>query len=133
MPPIAADNEPDEFDGVPEFVTARLRASREQAGLSVRALAKIVDVSPSFISQIETGKANPSVGTLLAIVSALDITLDELFFAPGGEPGSSAPRRRPAVRSSPACPHRTRRHAGRSCAAAGARRSSSPGACAGSA
>lgn len=102
MPPIAADNEPDEFDGVPEFVTARLRASREQAGLSVRALAKIVDVSPSFISQIETAKANPSVGTLLAIVSALDITLDELFFAPGGEPGSSPPAAaasRPVVRA----------------------------------
>jgi transcriptional regulator with XRE-family HTH domain len=73
------DNDSGEPGAVPEFVAARLRSRREQSGLSVRALARLVDVSPSFISQIENSKANPSVGTLLAIVSALGITLDELF------------------------------------------------------
>ena len=72
-------NGPDESGEVPQFVVTRLRAGREQNGLSVRALARTVNVSPSFISQIENGKANPSVGTLLAIVSALGISLDELF------------------------------------------------------
>jgi transcriptional regulator with XRE-family HTH domain len=73
------DNDSGEPGAVPGFVTARLRTRREQSGLSVRGLARLVDVSPSFISQIENSKANPSVGTLLAIVSALGITLDELF------------------------------------------------------
>ena len=45
----------------------------------VGGLAREVGVSPSLVSQIENGKANPSVGTLYAIVSALEISLDELF------------------------------------------------------
>lgn len=51
--------------------------------MSVRALAREVGVSASLVSQIENGKANPSVGTLYAIVSALSISLDELFAEAG--------------------------------------------------
>jgi transcriptional regulator with XRE-family HTH domain/mannose-6-phosphate isomerase-like protein (cupin superfamily) len=61
-------------------VGERLRAHRQDAGLSLRALARDVGVSPSLISQIEHGKATPSVGTLYAIVSELGISFDELFF-----------------------------------------------------
>jgi transcriptional regulator with XRE-family HTH domain/mannose-6-phosphate isomerase-like protein (cupin superfamily) len=69
----------------PGPVGERLRTHRQEAGLSLRALARAVGVSPSLISQIEHGKATPSVGTLYAIVSELDISLDELFFdAPRG-------------------------------------------------
>ena len=45
-----------------------IRAAREQRGLSLRELARRVNVSPSFVSQIELGKANPSVGTLYSLV-----------------------------------------------------------------
>lgn len=48
--------------------------------MSLRALAREVGVSPSLISQIEHGKATPSVATLYAIVSELGVSLDELFF-----------------------------------------------------
>lgn len=58
----------------------RLRAARQARGLSLRALAERLDVSPSLISQVETGRANPSVSTLYAIVQALGISLDELLF-----------------------------------------------------
>jgi transcriptional regulator with XRE-family HTH domain len=61
-------------------VGERLRAHRQEAGMSLRALARDVGVSPSLISQIEHGKATPSVGTLYAIVSELGISFDELFF-----------------------------------------------------
>jgi transcriptional regulator with XRE-family HTH domain/mannose-6-phosphate isomerase-like protein (cupin superfamily) len=57
-----------------------LRKHRQEAGMSLRGLAREVGVSPSLISQIEHGKATPSVGTLYAIVSVLDLSLDELFF-----------------------------------------------------
>src|ERR1700754_1860116 len=57
-----------------------LRKHRQEAGMSLRALAREVGVSPSLISQIEHGKATPSVATLYAIVSELEISLDELFF-----------------------------------------------------
>jgi transcriptional regulator with XRE-family HTH domain/mannose-6-phosphate isomerase-like protein (cupin superfamily) len=63
-----------------EPVGAGLRKHREEAGMSLRALARAVGVSPSLISQIEHGKATPSVATLYAIVSKLNISLDELFF-----------------------------------------------------
>ncbi len=47
-----------------------------------------MNVSPSFVSQIELGKANPSVGTLYAVVSVLGTTLDDLI---GEPPGGSGP------------------------------------------
>jgi transcriptional regulator with XRE-family HTH domain/mannose-6-phosphate isomerase-like protein (cupin superfamily) len=63
-----------------EPVGEGLRKHRQDAGMSLRALARKVGVSPSLISQIEHGKATPSVATLYAIVSELGISLDELFF-----------------------------------------------------
>jgi transcriptional regulator with XRE-family HTH domain len=58
----------------------RLRAARQERGLTLRELAQRLGVSPSMISQIETGRASPSVSTLYAIASELDVSLDELLF-----------------------------------------------------
>ena len=58
----------------------RLRAARTARGLSLRELAGRLAVSPSLISQIETGRSNPSVSTLYAIADELDVSLDELLF-----------------------------------------------------
>jgi transcriptional regulator with XRE-family HTH domain len=58
----------------------RLRAARLARGVSVRGLAERLDVSPSLISQVETGRARPSVNTLYAIVTELGLSLDELLF-----------------------------------------------------
>ncbi|MCI0344796.1 MAG: helix-turn-helix domain-containing protein [Chloroflexi bacterium] len=57
-----------------------LREVRQARGLSLRALADRLGVSPSLISQVETGRAKPSVSTLYAIVNELGISLDELLF-----------------------------------------------------
>jgi transcriptional regulator with XRE-family HTH domain len=65
---------------VPDTIGARLRAAREERGMSVRSLARQIGVSPSLISQIENGKANPSVGSLYSLASALGISMDALFF-----------------------------------------------------
>ena len=61
---------------------ARVRAEREAAGVSLRGLAKRLGVSPSLLSQIERGLAQPSVGTLWAIVTELGLSLDALFAGP---------------------------------------------------
>jgi transcriptional regulator with XRE-family HTH domain len=68
----------------------RLREARQARRLSLRALADRLGVSPSLISQIETGRANPSVSTLYAIASELDVSLDELLFNDrrGNEPAA---------------------------------------------
>jgi transcriptional regulator with XRE-family HTH domain len=60
-------------------VGQRLRAERESHGVSLRELARRLAISPSALSQIETGRSRPSVGTLYAIVSELGLSLDELF------------------------------------------------------
>jgi transcriptional regulator with XRE-family HTH domain len=62
-------------------VGQRLRSERERRGVSLRELARRLEISPSALSQIETGRSRPSVGTLYAIVSELDMSLDELFGA----------------------------------------------------
>src|SRR5262249_49974612 len=66
----------------PEYgaIGGHLREVRMARGLSLRALAGRVGVSPSLISQVETGRARPSVRTLYAIASELRISLDELLF-----------------------------------------------------
>lgn len=62
-----------------EEIGTRLRDARLARGLSVRGLAQSLGVSASLISQIETGKTQPSVSTLYAIVSELGISIDELL------------------------------------------------------
>jgi transcriptional regulator with XRE-family HTH domain len=65
-----------------------LRARREASGISLRKLATRLDISPSALSQIETGRSRPSVRTLYAIVSELGMSFDEIF------PSTAAPQRR---------------------------------------
>jgi transcriptional regulator with XRE-family HTH domain len=76
-------------------VGQRLRAERERHGLSLRELARRLAISPSALSQIETGRSRPSVGTLYAIVTELDVSLDKLFAssrAGAGAPSAPAPQ-----------------------------------------
>ena len=76
----------------------RLREARQARGLSLRALADRLGVSPSLISQVETGRARPSVSTLYAIATTLGISLDELLFIDARRPvpGATAKARPPA-------------------------------------
>jgi transcriptional regulator with XRE-family HTH domain len=71
----------------------RLRAIRLRSGLSLRELARRLELSPSSISQIETGKQQPSVRTLYALVSEFGVTVDEVLFdqAPPSSDSASAP------------------------------------------
>ena len=62
-----------------ELLGGRLRAIRMEQGLTLRALAARADISPSMLSQVETGKIHPSVTTLYSLVSLLGVSLDKLF------------------------------------------------------
>ena len=59
--------------------------------LTLRELARRVGVSPSLISQIETGRSQPSVGTLYAIATELEVSVDDLLF----DGDDTRPDRRP--------------------------------------
>ena len=79
---------------VPASLGARIRQERQAAGLTVRRLAARIDVSPSLISQIERGRATPSVATLWAIASELGLPVGDLFSdaeAAFGTPPSTTP------------------------------------------
>lgn len=78
-------------------VGQQLRARREEHGLSLRELARRLEISPSALSQIETGKSHASVSTLYAIVSELGMSLDELF---GGLPARDRASDEPAAGTS---------------------------------
>lgn len=67
-------------------IGARLRDARTQRGLSLRSVAQELGVSASLISQVETGKTQPSVSTLYALVNHLGVSMDELL---GVGPGSA--------------------------------------------
>jgi transcriptional regulator with XRE-family HTH domain/mannose-6-phosphate isomerase-like protein (cupin superfamily) len=73
---------------MPENMTldigGKLRAARNMRGLSLRELATQAEVSPSLISQIENGKANPSVMTLHTIAASLEIPINYFFPSDGG-------------------------------------------------
>jgi transcriptional regulator with XRE-family HTH domain len=58
------------------LIGARLRHRRLELGMTARELARRVDCSPSLISQVERGRAVPSVSTLWALVTALRISMD---------------------------------------------------------
>jgi transcriptional regulator with XRE-family HTH domain len=66
-------------EGGDSALGARLRQERDRVGLSLRELARRLEVSPSLVSQIETGKTQPSVRTLYAIVNELGVSLDDVF------------------------------------------------------
>lgn len=63
---------------------ARLRAERLRQGMSLREMARRLGVSASALSQIETGKAQPSVSKLFDIVNLLQTSLDGLLVGSGG-------------------------------------------------
>lgn len=52
---------------------------RKKQKLSIRDLAKLAEVTPSLLSQIERGLANPSVNSLKSIASALNVPLFTFF------------------------------------------------------
>ena len=72
--PVTEQGVPTEWIGVGE----RLRGAREAAGISMRELARRVEVSPGHISNVERGLASLSVRSLYTIVSELQISMDSL-------------------------------------------------------
>lgn len=63
----------------------KLRAARKKSGFSLRELAARAEVSASLLSQIENGKANPSVRSLHSISDALSVPITYFFPEEVGE------------------------------------------------
>lgn len=63
----------------PPDVGRRVRAIREQRGLSLRALAERSDLSVNAVSLIERGQTSPTVATLHRLAAALGVRIVDLF------------------------------------------------------
>ena len=61
------------------LIGARIKEYRQHKNLTQEMLAELIEMSPGYISLIETGKKKASLETLLAICRALSITLNELL------------------------------------------------------
>ncbi|MBS9776269.1 MAG: cupin domain-containing protein [Fusobacterium sp.] len=57
----------------------KLKKSRNDKKISLRELATRVELSASFLSQIEQGKASPSIENLKKIANALDVRVSYLI------------------------------------------------------
>jgi transcriptional regulator with XRE-family HTH domain/quercetin dioxygenase-like cupin family protein len=89
-------SEPDSAEGTKpaESLGGRLRQARLDADMSLRELARQLNVSASFMSQLENGKSQPSVATLYSLAQLLGVSMDRLFGAaqpPAGTEGDTAP------------------------------------------
>lgn len=60
------------------LVGQMVKKAREKKGYTQAKLSEIVNISSSFLSQIETGTKNGGFETYVSIANALDVTLDYL-------------------------------------------------------
>ncbi|MGW1325207.1 helix-turn-helix domain-containing protein [Streptomyces antibioticus] len=70
-----------------DVLAASVARVRRAAGLTLSAVAARAGVSPAYVSQVESGTANPTVRTLSQIADALGVTPAELL---GGTPPGAA-------------------------------------------
>jgi len=70
----------------------RIRALRAEQGLQQRQLAEKAELTPSMVSQIESGRLTPSLHTLGRIAAALGVSIAALF--DGAPPGKIAVTRK---------------------------------------
>jgi len=60
-------------------MSEKIKTHRKKQGLTLKALAERVGCTDAYISQIETGKAVPSISILKKLASALDVQVRELL------------------------------------------------------
>lgn len=74
--PLATDN---------ELVGSRIRAARTARKMSLRELARRLDISAGHVSQVERGLVMPSISLVYSIASELSLAMSDLF-------GDNAPK-----------------------------------------
>ncbi len=62
-----------------QIVGQRIRATRDEVGLTQLQLADRMEVSQPVIAALEAGRGNPTVGQLAAVAEALQVGLDIEF------------------------------------------------------
>ena len=63
-----------------KFLGEQIRKQRKIKKYTLEQLAEMLDVSTTFIGQIERAKGIPSLETLVKIANALEVSVDSLLF-----------------------------------------------------
>lgn len=63
----------------------RLREARRQKGMTQEELANKAGISRYWLNSIENGRQPPGRATMIRLSEVLDISVGDLFFAPGGK------------------------------------------------
>lgn len=59
-------------------LSERLRMKRKKIGLTLKEVSEQTGISVSFLSEVERGKTNPSVGTLKKLANCYNAQISEL-------------------------------------------------------
>jgi transcriptional regulator with XRE-family HTH domain len=79
----------------------RVRALRQNTGLSQEHFADRADISRGYMWKLENGKTNPSLDLIVKIATALDMSLADLFAPMTGRPEWRGAGRRRSTRTTP--------------------------------
>jgi len=69
-----------------ETLGTRVRETRQLRGLTLKVAAKRAGISTAYLSQIERGESNASIGSLASIASVLGVAFDRFLMLEEGDP-----------------------------------------------
>ncbi|RXT07781.1 helix-turn-helix domain-containing protein [Ammoniphilus sp. CFH 90114] len=75
-----------------EWIGHRIRLQRKRVGMTVEEVAEKIGLSQSMVSQVERGKAKPSLDTIWKLSILLDVPLNYFFEGIEKEPVLVVPR-----------------------------------------
>lgn len=70
---------PNDFSDIFKKIGLKIKLLRIERKISQQDLAASCNFEKSNLARIESGRTNPTVGTLLKICQALDISISQLF------------------------------------------------------
>lgn len=70
-----------EAEEAEQRITRRLRELRLERGLTLDKVAAAADLTPGYLSRVESGQRVPSLGTLVVLARALDVSIADLVAA----------------------------------------------------
>ena len=59
-----------------QTIGSKIKKRRKSLGITQEAIANLLDINPSHISNIECGRANPSLTALVQIANILECSVD---------------------------------------------------------
>lgn len=64
-----------------EMLSKKIKEARIENGLTQEQLAEMLNISPTHVKYIESGRRKPSIEILFALAQILSLSLDEVVFA----------------------------------------------------